>query len=402
MRQFGIVCVTFVFIMTVVSGIAPAKSQEPVAFQWAAPLNPGQMPQNQTLLPPIHIMPTLPLPETLIPGTLFFNIQDFSDGYRILYATLDARLYAYNISYQYGIQPISPNGHYGIYTVPTGAIEVITCGILDLLTNVTVDRFDTTGACDKSSLFWSPDSSKILFQFRDENGRPGLGIRQNGQTTIIQPAPAAGVDLGGQPLVESREYFATGWLNNNIVAFDIGLSGTLSEELFTALDDPTVGQPARNLSMESVGKRLMLVLPAQPVDILSRSYGLTDLVNEASFSLAPEGHIARLAAVSPDDSKVVYWAETQTLLGTTHPLRLVVYDPDSDQHIPLLQFDGPVGDALATRPGELVWNPEGIYFYISQQPGAVSPLQSGTYRIQPDGSTLEFVTKELLWDSLAP
>lgn len=393
----------FILILAVLLSISPtAHSQGDIQFRWPAPLNNGQQPQNQAILPSYTIMPTLPIPEPLIPGTLLFNIEDFSNGYRILSATLDSRLYAYNISYQYGIHPISPSGQYGIYTVPTGATDIITCGILDLLTNQTVDRFETTGGCHKSSVHWSPDSSKILLQTTDENGLSALGLRQNGQTSTIRPIPVGGVDLGGQSIIEERDYIATGWLSDSIITFEIGISGTLSEQLFTELSAPNSAHPITSLRLESIGKRLIISLPAQPLNLLNRGLWLTDLASGSHFELAPPGHLARSAAVSPNDDKVVYWAETETEIGTTHPLRLVIYEPDTDAQIPLLQFDGPIGLPLVTRPGEIVWNPEGIYFYISQQPGAVSLLQSGTYRIQPDGSNLEWVTSELLWDSLAP
>jgi hypothetical protein len=146
---------------------------------------------------------------------------------------------------------------------------------------------------------------------------------------------------------------------------------------------------------------LILSRPAQPLEELNRGVWLTDIVADETYSLAPTGNIARLAEVSPDDTQVVYWAETESLLGTVHPLRLVVYTPDTEEeHTVLLQFDGPQDGVLVTRPGELIWNPEGIYFHISQQPGAVSPLQSGTYRIQPDGSELTFMSSEQLWGTL--
>jgi hypothetical protein len=379
----------------------PAYGQGGSSYQWSPPVNSGEMPTNVPLLPNISIMPTLPLDEPLIPGTLIFSVEDFSDGYSIVNLTLDERLYAYNITNRYGIYPISPNGQYGIFTVPDGATDVITCGIMDMLTGETVDQFETIGICRGTSVYWSPDSTRIFFQAVDEAGRPALGIRGDGQTTIFRPIPVDFTDLGGETLGDSWDYFIGGWISNDTVTYDIGIRGTYSQQLYTTLDDLDVGRPIPVITAEETGgRRLILSRPAQPLEELNRGVWLTDIVADDTYSLAPIGNVARLAEVSPDDSQVVYWVETEASLGTVHPLRLVVYSPDSEEHTVLLQFDGPQDGILVTRPGELIWNPEGIYFHISQQPGAVSPLQSGTYRIQPDGSDLTFVSPEQLWGTL--
>lgn len=374
----------------------PVMGQGGSGYRWPAPLNAGEMPTNPPLLPSVSVMPRLPLPEPLHIDTLLFNIEDFTDGYRILNVTLDSRLYAYNISYQYGIHSVSPNGQYGIYPVPTGATDIIPCGIMDLLTLNTVDRFDTTGGCHKSSIFWSPDGTQILFQTRDEQGHSALGIRHEGQTTVLRPLPTLNADIGGAIVNDTRDYFPKGWLTDTIISFDLGFQGTLSEQLFTNLNNPSIGYPVTDLKLEEVGKRFILSMPSQRVEVFNRSVRLTDLAaNNNTFPLAPLGYVARLAVMAPDETAVLYWAETESPWGTTHPIRLVLYVPGTDEQIVLLQFDG--GDILVTRPGELAWNPEGIYFHVSQQPGAVSRLLSGTYRIQADGSSLEYVSPELFW-----
>ncbi len=378
----------------------PAQGQDQPAFEWPAALNPGEMPANPDMLPPISAMPRLNLPEPLIPGTLFFNFESYGERYTIMNLTLDNRLYAYNITYDYGVHPVSPSGQYGIYTVPDGALEVITCGILDLLTGTTVDRFETLGGCNQTNVHWSPDSTRILFQTRDEAGHSALGIRANGETTVLRPAPVDGVDLGGETLTEDRQYRALGWVGNEVVSFELGLGPSSSEQLYASLEMPADARPATALTVEETGQRFILSFPAQPAIMFNRGVWLTDLVTGEHRSLAPAFHVATQAVLAPDESAIVYWAETEGPLGTTHPLRLTMYIPATESQVVLLQFEGPTDSLLKTRPGHLVWNPEGIYFFISQQSGALSPLLTGTYRIQPDGSNLEWVTGVLLWSSL--
>ncbi|NDJ85352.1 MAG: hypothetical protein GYB66_05665 [Chloroflexi bacterium] len=393
-------------LMLLLSGIiavVPVWGQEGgVRYNWAPPLNQGQMPANDPLLPPIDIMPVLPLEDTLIPGTLIFNVESFGEEYTTLTITLDSRLWAYNITQRNGLTSVSPNGQYGIYTVPDGALDVITCGILDLLTLETVDRFETTGGCHQSSVYWSPDSQRVLFQTRTESGVSALGIRHHGETLVYRPLPIGSADLGDVPLGDNFNYFVSGWLSAQVISFEIVNEGIVSEQLYMSLDDSQSAYPVTSLSLEDVSSRFVLSLPAQPAGVLDRGYWLTDLVTGDHFELAPPGNIARYGVVSPDGSAVVYWAASEGPLGATHPLRLVIYVPATDEQIVLLQFDGPQGDILRTRPGQLAWNPEGIFFHIEQQPGTLSSLEEGTYRIQPDGSDLTFVTPAFLWRTLPP
>jgi hypothetical protein len=391
---------TFVLIGMVSATIGPAAGQDDTGYQWEEPLNPGIMPTNNPLLPAINIMPPLPLPENLIPGTLFFNVQDFSSGYRIITVTLDARLYAYNITTGEGILPVSPNGQYGIYTVSDVPSEPVTCGILDMTTNVTVDRFETDGICE--NVAWSPNSNRVLLTTLDENGQSALAIRQDGQTTTFRPTPAGAVDIGGETFGENRIYFVREWISNDVISFEIGINGTLSQQIFARVGALDAGYPAEDLTLEQSGRRLVVWLPAQPINELFRGYWLTDVLTGNSFELAPPEHTALFAIPSPDDDAVAYWAAAQGPLGPTHPLRLVVYIPSEDRQVVLLQFDGPEGDILSTNPRRIVWNSEGIYFHITQREGAESELLTGTYRIQPDGTNLEFVSEEMLWDSLPP
>lgn len=383
---------------------APVSGQDGrIPFNWQPPLNAGTMPSNPPLLPAAVNMPTLPLVEPLIPGTLFFNIESFLEEYSILNVTLDAldeRFFAYNITYRYGIHPVSPNGQYGIYTVPDGSIDVITCGILDMLTMQTVDRFQTTGGCNQNNIKWSPDSTRILFQTVDAQGQPALGIRQNGVTSTIRPTASTSADLGDQPIDGSTFYIPGDWVNSNLFSFEVATRGNVSETLYAEVANPLLAVSGASLEFRDATQRLVLSRPAQRVGEIYRSLVLNDLISGDRFSIAPPGYQARRAAVSPDDSAVVYWAETESDTGTTHPLRLVIYYPDTDEQSVLLRFDGPTDGPLATRPGLLVWNTEGIYFHIDQQDGALSALQAGTYRIQADGSELLFVTSELLWNSL--
>ncbi len=374
-----------------------------IQYRWNPPLNSGNMPQNSPFLPPAFQMPTLPLTEPLVPETLFFNIESFSDQYTVMNVTLDTlddRFYAYNISYPYGIHPISPNGKYGIFTVPDGATEIITCGIIDLMTLATVDQFQTIGGCNQNNIWWSPDSTKLLFQATDEQGRGALAIRQDAQNAIFRPIPSADADLGDIPLDDSSIFTPRGWITNELFSFEVVTRGVVSETLFAKVIDPRFALPSTKLLYEDTLQRFILSRPAQRPGDPHRGVMLTDVITGSHFSLAPFGHMARVADTSPDGARVVYWSETKTPTGTTHPLRLVIYNPETDEQIVLLQFDGPTDSFLLTRPGVLVWNSDGIYFYIAQQEGASSRLQTGTYRIQPDGSNLEFVTPALLWGSL--
>ena len=378
----------------------PVQGQSGIQFTWRQPLNAGAMPQNRPLLPAAVSMPVLPLDEPLAPGTLFFNIESFTDEYSILNVTLDSRLYAYNITYLYGIHPVSPSGQYGIYTVPDGSTDVISCGILDMLTMQTVDRFETSGGCNQNNIKWSPDSTKILFQINDDQGRSSIGIRRDGQTSIVRPTPLA-ADIGGvENTNDDSIYLPGGWVNENLFYFEIGTNGSVSETLYSRLFNPNVSVPVTALLYEDTLQRLILSRPAQPLGEIRRTLMLTDIVTGDHFSVAPAGHQSRIGVVSPEDNAVVYWAETESQTGTTHPLRLVIYYPDSDEQVVLLRFDGPTDSFLVTRPFLLAWTLDGIYFHIDQQPGATSTLQSGTYRIQPDGTNLEYVTGELFWNAL--
>ncbi len=374
-----------------------------IPFDWQAPLNPGEMPANRPALPAAVNMPTLPLEEPLIPGTLFFNIESFLEEYSVLNVTFDAleeRFFSFNITYRYGIHPVSPNGQYGVYTVPDGSIDVITCGILDLLDMQTVDRFQTSGGCNQNNIKWSPDSTRILFQTTDAQGQPALGIRQNGVTSTIRPTPSTSADLGGEPIDATTFYVPEEWVSNNLFSFEVATRGAVSESLYAEVANPLLAVPAASLEFTDTTRRIILSRPAQRVGEIYRSVVLNDLISGDRFSVAPPGYQARIADVAPNDSAVVYWAETEAPVGTTHPLRLVIYYPDTDEQSVLLRFDGPTDRFLSTRPGVIVWNAEGIYFHIEQQSTAQSPLQTGTYRIQPDGSNLIFITSELLWNSL--
>lgn len=407
MRKFRLLMMLFLTVL-LLGQFVPAEGQDggtPIQYQWNPPLNAGEMPQNTPFLPPAFSMPTLPLTEPLVPGTLFFNIESFSDQYTVMNVTLDTiddRFFAYNISYQYGIHPISPNGQYGIFTVPDGATEVVTCAIIDLLTLNTVDQFQTTGGCNQTNIWWSPDSSKLLFQTLDDQGRNALAIRQDAQSSVFRPTPSTGSDVGNEPVDDSTSFSPRGWVSNDLFAFEAVTRGVVSETLYAKLLDPRLAVPSTNLLYEDTLQRYVLSRPAQRPGDVHRGVILTDVITGSSFSVAPPGHMARFGDVSPDDSLIVYWSETETLTGTTHPLRLAIYNPETDEQTVLLQFDGPTDSILLTRPGRLAWNSDGIYFYIAQQDGAISRLQTGTYRIQPDGMQLEFVTGELFWNSLPP
>lgn len=399
MKRMRVFLMALLVILVGAAGqVLPAKGQG--GYQWPAPLNPGQMPTNSPLLPPVSAMPILPLPEPLVPGTLFFNIQDFTGGYRILNLTLDTRLYAYNISNRDGVYPVSNNGQYGI--VKESETETTsTCAIIDLLTANIVDRFETDSAC--AATFWSPDSKRIFFTTLDEQGNSALAIRQDAQNTVFRPRPSGEVDMGGISPEANFIYIAQGWVSDTVVTFDMGLQGALSQQVFARGGALDAAYPARDLTLEQTGRRFVTWRTAQPLESFFRGLWLTDAADEGnSFPLAPAGTIAWFSAYAPDDTAIVYWAATEGAFGPVHPLRLVIYVPATDEQVVLLQFDGPPGENLVTRPGILVWNPEGIYFHISQQEGTPSPLQTGTYRIQPDGSNLEYITPELLWSSLLP
>jgi hypothetical protein len=387
-------------LVMVAGGVLPVRGQGNPGYQWPAPLNPGQMPTNNPLLPPASAMPTPPLTEPLIPGTLFFNIQDFTDGYRILNLTLDSRLYAYNISNRDGVYPVSNNGQYGIVKEAENE-TTSTCAIIDLLTEATVDRFETDSAC--AATFWSPDSKRIFFTTVDEQGNSALAIRQDGQNTVFRPRPAGEINMGGISPEASFIYIAQGWVSDTVITFDMGLQGALSQQVFSRIGALDAAYPAKDLTLEQTGQRFVSWRTAQPLESFFRGLWLTDVADEGnSFPLAPSGTIAWYASHAPDDSAIVYWGATEGTFGPVHPLRLVIYVPATDEQIVLLQFDGPPSENLVTRPGILIWNPEGIYFHISQLEGSPSPLQTGTYRIQPDGSNLEYVSPELLWSSLLP
>jgi hypothetical protein len=378
--------------------VMPTFAQDGSGYRWPIPVNSGESPANTPLVPPAEVMPVLPLPEPLMPGTLFFNAEAFGDQYRILNLTFDERLYAYNISTGRGVLPVSPNGKYGIITLSDSFEGPVTCGIVDLLTKVQVDEFHTDGAC--SGVAWSPDSTRLLFTLRDENGVQSIGVRQNGETQFFRPMPVpeadiAGSDVNGTDVV----YLINGWLSNNTYSFDFGLQGALSESLFVTINDPNTAYPAISLSEALSDNPLVLFRPAQPLGTITRGLWLTNLVTGDTFSLAPGGHTAILGDVSPDGKLVAYWAATVNEFGPVHPLRLVIYDTETDVQEVLIQFDGP-SDHLATRPGLIVWNDEGIYFHLSNQPEAANKLQTGTYRISRDGFTLEFISTELLMDSL--
>lgn len=397
-------CLLLLVMVTVSAQPQLASGQDGrIPFNWQPPLNAGEMPGNRPALPAAVNMPTLPLDEPLIPGTLFFNIESFLEEYSILNVTLDAldeRFFAYNITYRYGIHPVSPNGQYGVYTVPDGSTDIITCAILDLLDMQTVDRFQTTGGCNQNNIKWSPDSTRILFQTSDEQGQPALGIRQNGVTSSIRPTASTSADLGGEPIDSTSFYVPEEWVNNDLFSFEVATRGAVSETLYATVANPLLAVPAASLEFTDATRRIVVSRPAQRVGEIYRSLVLNDLISGDRFSVAPPGYQAQIAAVAPNDSAVVYWAETQAAVGTTHPLRLVIYYPDTDEQSVLLRFDGPTDRFLSTRPGTLVWNSGGIYFHIEQQNNAQSSLQTGTYRIQPDGSGLLFITSELLWNAI--
>ena len=374
----------------------PAQSQGGSGYQWSAPLNSGEMPTNNDLLPPSFAMPTLPLEASLIPGTLFFNAESFGEEYRIDNLTLDKRLHAYNITTEIGVLPISPNGQYGITTTSAYVPGPVSCGIVDLLTNIQVDQFETDGAC--TGIAWSPDSTRLLFTTTSEDGFQSLVLRQNGGNTIFNPLPAPESDLGGGVMAGDAIYIIGGWISDTTFTFDLGLQGVLSEQLFVSVDDLELAVPAVSLTIEQSAENLLLWRPAQPLGSLFRGLWLSNFETGDVFELAPFGHDAIYGDTSPDASLIAYWAATESELGPVHPLRLVTYNPATDEQTVLLQFDGP-SELLATRPGLIVWNEEGIYFHISQQHEA-SALRTGTYQIQPDGTNLQYVTPHLLMNSL--
>ena len=392
-----IIIIAFLLTSSAIGQAMPAQGQDGTGYQWSPPLNSGEMPANNDLLPPSYAMPKLPLEASLIPGTLFFNAESFGEEYRIENLTLDSRLYAYNVTTKIGVLPVSPNGQYGITTISAYVPGPVACGIVDLLTNIQVDQFETDGAC--TGVAWSPDSTRLLFTTSDENGFQSLVIRQNGQNTIFNPLPAPESDLGGGVMAGDAIYIIGGWISDTTFTFDLGLQGILSEQLFVSLDNLETAVPAVSLTGAQSAENLLLWRPAQPLGSLFRGLWLSNFATGDVFELAPFGHDAIYGDTSPDSSLVAYWAATESELGPVHPLRLVIYNPATDEQTVLLQFDGPT-DLLATRPGLIVWNAEGIYFHISQQSEA-SPLLTGTYQIQPDGTNLQYVTPHLLMNSLA-
>ena len=379
------------------AAVLPVGAQGGDGYRWPIPVNAGDQPANTPLVPPADVMPILPLPEALIPGTLFFNAEAFGDEYRILNLTFDERLYAYNISTGRGILPVSPNGQYGIITLSESFEGPVVCGIVDLLTQVQVDEFETDGTC--SGVAWSPDSTRLLLTIRTADGQAALGLRQNGETQIFQPIPVPEADLGGGVVDNDRLYIINGWISPTVFSFDLGLQGALSEELFVSTTDLNTAFPAISLTRAMSDSPLVLWRPAQPLGAFTRGLWISNLDTGDSFSLAPAGHTAIFGDVAHDGSLVAYWAATVNEFGPVHPLRLVIYDPATDVQEVLMEFGGP-NDSRVTRPGLIVWNDEGIYFHVAQLPTALSPLQTGTYRISRDGFTLEWVSSELLMGSL--
>lgn len=394
--RYLIIFVACSFLAILIGPAIPVEGQDGSGYQWPAPLNPGEMPMNADLLPPAQAMPKLPLSETLITGTLFFNAERYGEEYRIENLTLDHRLHAYNITTEVGVLPVSPNGQYGITTKSAYVPGPVTCGIIDLLTNIQVDEFQTDGTC--SGVAWSPDSKRLLFTTSSEDGFQSLVLRQNGANTVFNPIPAPESDLGGGVMSGDAIYIIGGWISNTTFTFDIGLQGVLSEQLFVSVDNLETAVPAVSLTAGQSAHDLLLWRPAQPLGTLFRGLWLTNFVTGDIFEPAPPGHDAIYGDISPDESMIAYWAATESNVGPVHPLRLVIYNPATDEQTVLLQFDGP-SDLLATRPGLIIWNTEGIYFHISQQSEA-SQLETGAYQIQPDGTNLQYITPYLLMGAL--
>lgn len=390
--------ISVLFLMSIILVVAaPVLGQGDDEFRWPIPINSGEMPQNQPLLPPSSVMPVLPLPETLKPGTIFINAEAFGEEYIVENLTFDERLYAYNISTERGVLPVSPNGQYGIITLSDNFQGPVTCGIVDLLTGTQVDEFLTDGAC--SGVEWSSDNTRLLLTITDENGAQSLGIRQNGETTTFRPVPTAESDLGGGAFSDSAIYIVNGWISNNVISVDMGLDGALTETLFVDLANMNEAFPAVSMTPEQSDKSVIIWRPAQALSQIDRGLWITNLATGDSFRLAPDGHTAIFGDVSPDGTEVAYWAAVATETGPAHPLRLVVYNPSTESNEVLLQFEGPA-DQLVTRPGLVVFNDEGIYFHIGQLDGAPSPMVTGTYRISRDGLTLEYISEFLMMDSL--
>ncbi|MCI0713082.1 MAG: hypothetical protein L0154_23200 [Chloroflexi bacterium] len=390
--------ISVLFLMSIILVIAaPVLGQGDDEFRWPIPINSGEMPLNQPLLPPSSVMPALPLPETLKPGTIFINAEAFGEEYIVENLTFDERLYAYNISTERGALPVSPNGQYGIITLSDNFQGPVTCSIIDLLTGTQVDEFLTDGAC--SGVEWSPDNTRLLLTITDDNGVQSLGIRQNGETTTLRPVPTAESDLGGGAFGDSAIYIINGWVSNNVISVDMGLDGALTETLFVDLANTNEAIPAVSMTPEQSDKSVIIWRPAQALSQIDRGLWITNLATGDSFQLAPDGHTAIFGDVSPDGTEVAYWAAVATDTGPAHPLRLVVYNPTTDSNEVLLQFEGPA-DQLVTRPGLVVFNDEGVYFHIGQLDGAPSPMVTGTYRISRDGLTLEYVSEFLMMDSL--
>lgn len=390
--------ISVLFVMSIILVLAaPVMGQGDDEFRWPIPINSGEMPQNQALLPPSSVMPVLPLPEPLKPGTIFINAEAFGEEYRVENLTFDERLYAYNISTGRGALPVSPNGQYGIITLSDNFQGPVTCGIVDLLTGQQVDEFLTDGAC--AGVEWSPDSTRLLLTITDDNGVQSLGVRQNGQTTTFRPVPTPETDLGGGTFGDSAIYIIDDWISNNVISVDMGLDGALTETLFVDLANPDAAFPAVSMTQEQSNNSVVIWRPAQAVSQIDRGLWITNLATGDSFQLAPDGHTAIFGDVSPDGTEVAYWAAVASPTGPAHPLRLVVYNPSTDTNEVLLEFEGPA-DQLVTRPGLVVFNNEGIYFHIGQLDGAPSPMVTGTYRISRDGLTLEYVSEFLMMGSL--
>lgn len=402
MRLSMVVASLFLLLILLASPFSNAYGQGGDTFDWGTPLNAGDMPEGEPLLPPINVMPTLPLDTwgALASGTVFINVDGNSTGqYEVQTVTFDERRYAFNITTGAGVLPVSPSGQYGIYTVGSQNTDIITCAIRDLVGNFDVDRFESDAVCESAA--WSPDSTRIAFTTLDEEGNSALAIRQDGQTTTFRPQPFGSVDLGGAQWDGNPRYLLNGWLSDGVLSYEMSFNNTiLSQEMYVRTGALNAGYVATELTLEQSSKRLVAWKPAQPVGALYRDIQLMDIVQNQTRALAPEGYSALYADVSPDGNQVVYWAAPKIAQGWGNPLRLVIYDADADSHTVLLEFGGPEGEVFVTRPGKIFWYGTSIYFHISQQSDEFSDLETGTYRIEADGSVLEFISAELLIDGI--